>query len=182
MNHAAAEMAVDTPVSARNPLRPFLAGAAVTTMIFAVLLFLASRAGVLSEFSVFTADEERPVLIPSEDVLPMRGALVEIRSLVDMAKLKIETNPGAIKLPNTDKFHHINLIFPDEYKKLSVIARSGMGFLVRVDGSDYKILLDGKICTIANHDKVFQIDPVREQSTGTLCRYFSVWKGAGERF
>ncbi len=166
----------------RQALRPFVSGVAVSILALGAALFLMNRAGIISDYFFFTNTEEKPFIIPSEDLVQLRPALIEIRNLADKLQYKIENEAESIQLPSNNKFYHVSLILPDEYKKLSIAAKAGLGFSVRIDKSDYKILLDGKICTIANHDKVFNVDPVREKDSTLICKYFSVWRGEGSKY
>lgn len=166
----------------RSALAPFLTGIFVTLCAGALAVFLAHRAGYLSEFTIFTADHEKPIVIPSEDVARANQVLPEIVDTVLTAKAILDSDPESVLVEDPKRFHQFRNVFPDLYEALSPTAKQWLRFVVRRDGSDYKILLSSAHCPVMIQFGGLQEDPRRSLGYQVLCAHFGVWNDGGKNF
>lgn len=166
----------------RSVLAPFLAGVFVTLCAAALAVFVANRTGYLPDHVFFTSDEERPVLIPSEDTILANEALPELTDAMLTAKAILDNDPASVTVESSDRFYAFRDVFPGLYGSMSSRSLRDARIVVRRDGADYKILLVGRLCPLATNFGVFEKDTAREPGYQVLCEYFGFWSEGGKDF
>ena len=169
------------PSLRQSPFRPFAAGVFTGLIVSALVTFGLLRKDILTQYDFLTSEAEQSILIPPVDVVAAKALLPEITQAVRRLQNILETDPESIEVPNSKGFFTAQSIWPEEYQKLSSEARRGLWFVVRRDGSAYKILLASEFCPVFTATGEFEKDPVRTRSK-VLCEYFSVWNAGGEFF
>ncbi len=170
------------PVLSGFLLRPFFAGVFATLCVVVLAILLAAKVGYLSEYSVFTADDEHALTLPAADVASANRLIPEIVDTVRKAQDILENDPYSVTGTIDGSFVQVRDVFPTLYESMTPQARDGLGFVLRRDGSDYKILLTGRLCPVATAMSELERDPKREAGYTTLCQYYGVWNEGGKDF
>ena len=106
----------------------------------------------------------------------------ELREFIDRLEAELTSHDSAISFPDTESFHHVSILWPEQFAGLSPLTRRSQSVAVRKSGANYKILMSGPICPVAVASGLFQPDPKRTSPYKTLCTHFAEWNGDGEAY